>query len=422
MLALSVFGNQLHAQLNIEISGAGSNLLPLVVGSFVNEASVGDITSIVREDLSRSGRFRLIDQGWQPLAEEPAPSLVPWQSKGAVALVAGSVSQRTQDQFEVRFRVFDVNRQNSIGGLAFAFTRAQTRLIAHKIADAIYEMLLHEPGVFATRLSYVSRVGNQYQLLISDADGANPQTALSSSEPIISPAWSPDGRKVAYVSFEQRKPIVYVHDLPTGQRTIGSNVKGNNSAPNWSADGKFLAVALSRDGNTQIYKMVLNGRNEGGNPQRMTKGSSIDTEPQFSADGKWIYFTSDRGGAPQIYRMSAATGERESAAVRVTFQGKYNTSPRISPDGKLLAFISRQPGGALRLMVQDLDSGTVNSISDTDSDESPSFAANGKYLLYSTRIKGKQVLVACSVDGKTRNILSMPSGSVREPAWGPFAK
>lgn len=422
-LSLLIVTNTAQAQLNIEISGVGASLYPLAVTSFVDEAAVegndgGKLTAIVRADLARSGRFRLIEQGLTALAESPVPDLGLWQKKGAHALVTGRVIAHGAGNFEVRFRVFDVVKQNSLDGMTLHFTREQMRLTAHKIADAIYTMLLGEPGVFATRLSYVTRIGNQFKLIISDSDGGNPQTALSSSEPIISPAWSPDGRKIAYVSFEKRKPIIYVHDLPSGKRSIASEMKGNNSAPAWSPDGQFLAFALSRDGNTQIYKAAI----DGSHLQRLSASSAIDTEPRFSADGKWLYFTSDRGGAPQIYRMSAETGERNEAAKRVTFKGNYNTSPRIAPDGKKLAFISRQAGGVMRLMIQDLNTGEVSNVSMRDFDESPSFAANGQYLLYATRVSGRHVLAASTVDGKAHHILSLPSGTVREPAWGPFLK
>jgi TolB protein len=207
--------------------------------------------------------------------------------------------------------------------------------------------------------------------------------------------------------------VVYVHDLATGKRVVVSNQKGNNSAPSWSPDGQHLAVSLSRDGNTQIYQVNA----DGSGLRRLTRSSAIDTEPQFSPDGRSIYFTSDRGGAPQIYRMPAS-GEESGAAQRVTFKGSYNVSPRISPDGKYLAYISRS--GGFRLQLQDLSNGDVTSLTDTTNDESPSFAANGKYILYATRVGGRSVLAAVSTDGRTKQVLSLQSGAVREPSWGPF--
>jgi TolB protein len=347
------------------------------------------------------------------VAESAQVDLGSWKTRGADAFVAGSVTPSGNGQYEVRFRLYDTVKGQSLGGLAFTVGQNQLRVTAHKIADYIYEKLLGERGVFATRLSYVSKVGNRYQLLISDSDGQNAQIALTSTEPIISPSWSPDGRRVAYVSFEARKPVVYVHDLATGKRTLVSNQKGNNSAPSWSPDGQRLALALSRDGNTQVY--LVNA--DGSGLRRITRSSAIDTEPQFSPDGRSIYFTSDRGGAPQIYRMPAS-GEEGGAAQRVTFKGNYNVSPRLSPDGKYLAFISRS--GGFKLQLQDLSNGDVTSLTDTSNDEAPSFAANGKYILYATRVGGRSVLAAVSTDGRTKQVLSLQSGEVREPSWGPF--
>ncbi|MCS6766190.1 MAG: Tol-Pal system beta propeller repeat protein TolB [Candidatus Protistobacter heckmanni] len=404
--------------LTIEISGVGSSQYPIAIAGFADQpGQIPNIAAIVRADLARSGRFSIVDAGSNVLAENQTPDLPAWRKIGANAFVAGSVKTGDKGQLEVRFRLYDAVGQNSLGALAYRGGPADARLIAHKIADYIYEKLLGEQGVFATRLSYVSRVGRPYRLLISDADGGDPQIALTSNEPIISPAWSPDGRRVAYVSFEQRKPAVYVHDLVTGKRILLSNHKGNNSAPSWSPDGKRVALALSRDGNTQVY--VINA--DGSGLRRLSASNAIDTEPQFSPDGASIYFTSDRGGAPQIYRMSSEAGEKGGSAQRVTFKGGFNTSPRVSPDGKRLAYISRV-GGAYRLHVQDLSSGEAYALTDTSADESPSFAANGQYLLYATRVGGRGVLAAVSVEGKIKNTLGLDAGDVKEPAWGPFMR
>ncbi|MDQ0141656.1 Tol-Pal system beta propeller repeat protein TolB [Cupriavidus necator] len=412
--AMTMAAGAAHAQLNVEISGVGASQFPVATANFQGEAQAPqNLTAIIRSDLARSGRFRNVDPGGATVAESANVDLGSWKARGADAFVAGSVTPAAGGKYEVRFRLYDTVKGQSLGGLAFTVTQSQLRVTGHKIADYIYEKLLGERGVFATRLSYVSKVGGRYQLLISDSDGQNAQVALTSNEPIISPSWSPDGARVAYVSFEAKKPVVYVHDLASGKRTLVSNQKGNNSAPSWSPDGRHLALALSRDGNTQVYQVNA----DGSGIRRLSRSSAIDTEPQYSPDGKSIYFTSDRGGAPQVYRMPAS-GEEGGGAQRVTFKGSYNVSPRISPDGKYLAYISR--AGGFKLQLQDLTNGDVTSLTDTANDEAPSFAANGKYILYATRVGGRAVLAAVSTDGRTRQVLSLQSGDVREPSWGPF--
>ncbi len=293
----------------------------------------------------------------------------------------------------------------------FTTSGNDVRMCAHRIADRIYTNLTGEGPIFASKLVYVAQLArNRYELVISDSDGGNRQAALQSHEPIISPVWSPDGKKISYVSFEDRKPIIYVQELATGARHAICAFRGNNSAPAFSADGGTLAVALSRDGLTQIYLMNANGTGL----RRFTKSYGIDTEPCFSADGQWVYFTSDRGGAPQIYRQPLAGGPAE----RVTFGSSYAISPTVSRDGRHLSYISRIDG-RFRTAVMDLTTGQNTLVTTTDRDESPSFAPNGRFLVYATEVNGRGVLGTASVDGRLSTRLT-GLGDIREPCWGPI--
>jgi TolB protein len=406
-----------HAQLSIEITGAGAQRIPVAVVPFSGEGALASggasISAIVRADLERSGLFRGLEI--PPLSPAPTDatniSYPEWRSRLADAVIVGSVAARPDGRYEARFRLYDVVKQTPLGGIAYTLAKDQVRATAHRISDFIYEKLTGEKGVFSTRIAYVVKRGNRYELQIADADGAGEETALASFEPIISPAWSPDGRRLAYVSFENKKPVIYVHSLLDGKRTVAANFKGSNSAPAWAPDGKTLAVSLSRDGGSQIF--LVNA--DGSGLRRLTSSTAIDTEPRFSPDGKAIFFTSDRGGSPQVYRMPAGGGEPQ----RVTFEGSYNVSPRLSPDGRTLAYITRN-AGKFQVALLDLANRQVQIITDSDRDESPSFAPNGRMILLATVIGGRGVLSAVSSDGRVKQRLTVTAGDVREPAWGPF--
>jgi TolB protein len=399
-----------QAQMRIEISGVGSNQIPVAIAGFANEGvSPQKISEIIKADLERSGAFKIIDAG--VINDVNNIDYSGWKAKGADALVVGTVDALADGRYDVRYKLLDTVKQGKISNLDKAVTAQFTRLSAHLIADDVFFKLTGIKGAFSTRIAYVKQEGRNYQLLIADADGENEQLALRSNEPIISPSWSPDGTKVAYVSFEQKKPVVYVQNLITRARTVVANEKGSNSAPAWAPSGNKLAVALSKSGNTQIYTVNA----DGSNLQRATSSSGIDTEPQWSADGSSIYFTSDRSGGPQIYRMNPDGSD----AKRVTFGGSYNISPRISADGKTLAYISRRDGN-FQLFVLDLASGQEQRLSDNTDDESPSFAPNGKYIMYSTRAGGRKSLAVVSVDGRVKQRLTTQAGNIKEPTWGPF--
>jgi len=403
-----------HAQMRIDVSGVGATQYPIAIASFASDGRVSqDVANVVRGDLARSGSFRVIDP--QTTMSDTSPVNFPdIRARGADSVLAGSVSRLADGRYDIRFRLSDAVRQNAIGGESLVVSESDLRYGAHRVADWVYEKITGEKGIFSTRIAFVSKQGSRYRLNVADWDGENVVSPLNSSEPIISPSWSPDGSRLAYVSFELKKPVIYVHTLSSGQRKAVANFKGSNSAPAWSPDGRTLAVTLTQDGLSQIY---LLGSDGSGSPRRLTTSSGIDTEPVFAADGKSLYFTSDRGGSPQIYRISLGGGD----ATRVTFGSSYNVSPRISPDGKLLAYVTRREGRFL-VAVRDLAGGSETILSDAGREESPSFAPNGRWVMYATQVGGRDSLVAASVDGRIKQRLTSSAGDIREPTWGPFAK
>ena len=400
-------------QFRVEVTGIGLRQIPVALPVFRGqEGAPQAISKIIQADLERSGLFRNVDAAGHSLDETSHPDMQTWRERAADALVSGSMTRLADGRYDVRFRLWDVVKAQDLGGQGFVVTQADLRLVAHRIADYVYEKLTGERGIFSTRIAYVTKAGSRYVLWVADSDGENAQSALTSTEPIISPAWSPSGGQLAYVSFESRKPVVYVHDVASGQRRLVANFRGSNSAPAWSPDGRQLAVTLSRDGLSQLYLISAQG---GGEPRRIMQSSGIDTEAVFSPDGQSIYFVSDRGGAPQIYKVGVGGGN----AQRVTFSGNYNISPAISPDGQWLAYISRV-GGGFKLHVMDLASGQASAVTDTNDDESPSFAPNSRLLVYATRQGGSEALMTTTLDGSIKARLAGKGGDIREPDWGPF--
>ena len=405
-----------NAALEIEISGGGSSQIPIAVVPFGGAANTREnINEIIAADLNRSGLFRLLEtRGMANLPTKPADiKYAEWTALQAQAITVGNVESVAGGRLKVSFQLLDALKQTQLAGMDYQIAPNQTRTTAHKIADIIYQKLTGQSGIFASRIAYITKSGKRYALQVADADGYSPQTVVSSNEPLISPSWSPDGTKLAYVSFEKKKPIIFVQSLTSGSREILANYKGNNSAPAWSPDGSKLAIVLTYGDNSQIYTISANG----GGLKQITKSTAIDTEPAFSPDGSMIYFSSDRGGRPQIYKVSANGGSPS----RVTFEGSYNVSPRFSPDGKSLAYI-RNDGGKFKVAMQDLASGQVQILSEGSQDESPSFAPNGRVILYATKVRGRGALAAVSSDGKVRQRLNdATGGDVREPAWGPLS-
>lgn len=402
-----------RAAMEIQVFGGAESRIAVAMVPF--QTAVGQpmpaLTQIAGDDLNRSGQFRLLDVSGAQQPFEPAQvDYGVWRGKGAEALVIGQVIALPGGRFEVRFRLLDIRKQAQLAGYSYNISPAQWRATAHQIADIVYEKLTGVKGAFSSRIAYVQKQGKRYELRVADADGQNPRTVVRSGEPLISPMFSPDGRRLVYVSFEDKKPVVYVQSLADGSRSKVAAFKGSNSAPAWAPDGQRLAVVLTRDEASQIY--LINP--DGSDLTRLTQGGNIDTEPVFSPDGQNIYFTSDRGGSPQIYRVAANGGEPK----RVTFSGSYNVSPAISPDGKQLAYISRD-GGRFRVVLQELASGQTRVLTDSARDESPSFAPNGQAVLYATVQGGRGILGTVSLDGRTRARLSESGVDAREPAWSP---
>ncbi|MFT3666446.1 Tol-Pal system beta propeller repeat protein TolB [Piscinibacter sp.] len=418
LIAAGLAGAGLPAfgQFRVEISGVGATQVPIAIPRFRDEDKLSQqVSAIVRADLERSGFFRPVDAGSAVLDETARPAMSEWRARSVDALAAGSVQRLADGRVDVRFKLWDVVKGSDLGGQASAVDPADLRLAAHRIADFIYEKLTGDRGVFSTRIAYVTRGGGRYTLRVADADGEGGQVALNSPEPIISPAWSPDGRELAYVSFESRKAVVYAQEVMSGKRRAIANFRGSNSAPAWSPDGTTLAATLSREGGSQLFLMDR----QGGNVRRLTSSSAIDTEPCFAPDGRTVYFVSDRGGGPQVYRVAVGGGGAE----RITFAGGYNISPAVSPDGRTLAYVTRQ-GNAFKLQTLDLSTPGAQpaALTDTSDDESPSFAPNGRLIVYATRAGGRDVLMTTTLDGRIKARLVSTTADVREPAWGPYGR
>ena len=400
------------AQFRVDVAGIGLTQRPFAIAPFRGRSTQATaFDDIVTADLERSGLFRAVPVTSDALDETALPDLAPWRARGVDALITGSVNVAADGRIDVRYRLWDVIAGEDLGGVSVPVNAGTPRLAAHQVADSIFEKLTGIRGVFSTRIAYVTQSGSQHRLWVADADGEGAQPALTSPEPIISPVWSPDGSELAYVSFESRKPVIYVHTVSTGKRRLMANFKGSNSAPAWSPDGEKVVATLTLSGSSQIYLLSKDGTP----PKRITGSRSIDTEPCFSPDGQQLYFSSNRGGTPQIYKMPATGG----SATRVTFQGSYNTSPALSADGRLMAYIGRVES-AFRVHVMDLVSGEVRVLTDTEADESPSFAANSQMLIYATRLNGRDALMTVSADGNIRTRLAGALGDIREPDWGPF--
>lgn len=402
-----------RAELTIEITGAGEHQIPISLVRFGGEEQMAGqtISGVVSSDLMRTGLFKMIDPAGKTPHEPGEVNYAEWP--GVDALVIGKVQALDGGRVEVRFRLLDMVRRTELVGLAVTARSEQLRAIAHRVADLIFEKLTGTPGVFSTRIAYVNREGKKYRLVVADSDGYGEQTLLAMNEPIMSPAWSPDGSQLAYVSFERGHATVFVQSLATTQRRVLADFPGSNSAPAWSPDGKQLALVLTRDGSSQLYLV----RSDGTGLRRITFSEAIDTEPCFMPDGKSLLFTSDRGGSAQIYRVSVDGGSAE----RMTFEGDNNFSPRPSPDGKSFVF-AEFVGGKFYIAVQDLANQQMQVLTSGGWEKKPSFAPNGKLVLFANESQGRGILATVSGDGRVRQKMFAQRGDIREPVWGPFVK
>lgn len=423
VLVLGLFGQAASAQgLDIDIVNGTATALPIAVVPFgfegaglPPESNPGDV---VRADLARSGQFRALPQGSvvEFPTRESEVKFATWRLLRQDYLVIGRTSDAGGGALRVEFELFDVARQQRIADGAISGDRAGLRDVAHQVADIVYEKILGVRGAFWTRIAYITASGTppnmQYALMIADSDGYNPQVVVRSREALLSPKWSPDGRRIAYVSFESGNSAIYVQDLGTGSRQVVSANRGINSAPAFSPDGGRLVVSLSKGGNPDLYMLDLATRGT----TQLTRHFSIDTEPVWAPDGQTIYFTSDRSGRPQVYQMAPSGGE----ASRVTFSGQYNASPSVvDAKGVKLAMVQGS-GNVYRIAILDRTTNQSNLVSPGSQDEAPSFAPNGSMLLYAASEGPRGVLYAVSADGRVRQRLGLAEGDVREPSWGPY--
>ena len=424
LILATLAGSPARAQsLNVDIVGGVKTATPIVVVPFAQDGGAPlptDVADVIRNDFNRSGKFRSLARS--EIVEFPSKGadikFATWRLLKQDYIVVGHLADAGNGMVQASYELWDVNKQQSLLNQAMPPAPVgDLRSVAHQIADAIYEKITGVRGAFWTRIAYITAVGlgnnTTYSLIVADSDGYNPQVVARSRESLLSPAWSPDGKKIAYVSFESGNSNIYVQDITTGARQlVEAHAKGINGAPAWSPDGTKLAVSLSYVGNPEIFVLDMATRKE----TRLTNNLAIDTEPSWSPDGKSIYFTSDRSGRPQVYEMPATGG----APQRISFQGQNNAEPSVSYDGKQIAMVQGN-GNVYRIAIMDNSlGGQVRFISPGPIDESPSFAPNASMLLYAATEGPRGVLYAVSADGLVRQRLVLSDGDVREPAWGPF--
>lgn len=414
-----------QSQLVVEITRGIARPIPVAVVPFGWQGRgvpPFDVAGLVATDLTNSGRFQAIPNE-NMLSRPTRPIDVDfgdWQILNVDYVVIGELTEVGEDRYEAVFQLFDILRGEQLLGFRLSASSSDLRPTAHRIADMVYEEITGIPGIFSTRIAYINELRDAggtptYRLIVADADGENAQIVTQSSQPLMSPAWSPDGRRLAYVSFEDNRSHIYVQTLRTGSRVIASQREGINGAPAFSPDGRKLALTLSRDGNLDVFTLDLTSQVL----VQITRNSAVDTEPTWSLDGEYIYFTSDRVGRPQVYRVRADAGQ---TAERVTFVGTYNARPRLSPDGEKLAVVYLDRNNYRIASVDPSSGALIGVLSQGRLDESPSFAPNSDTIIYATRENGQGVLATVSADGRIQREIASVAGDVREPVWSPFTR
>jgi len=408
------------AALTIEITGGVEGALPIAVVPFdtsrLSSKLPVDLAEIVASDLNRSGVLKAMNRSELPANPHYSNQVqyARWRKIGQDYLVVGRVLEKSPGLYNIEFQLLDVLKQRQLLGRSMPARKRNLRSRAHQISDFIYEQITGTRGAFNTRIAFVRAqkdAARKYVLQVADTDGFNAQNVLESDEPIMSPSWSPDGKSLAYVSFENERPEIYIQHLATARRSKVAGFKGLNSAPSWSPNGKFLALVLSKDGSPDIY--TLNTATK--RLKRLTTHRAIDTEPVWASDGKTIIFTSDRAGSPQLYRVNVDGGKPK----RMTFEGRYNTAASLSPDGKYIAMVHGEQG-QYKIAQYERETGNLTVLTDSTLDESPSFSPNGKMVLYASTRGNRGYLYAVSIDGRAKHRLSDQAGDIREPVWGPF--
>ena len=421
LLAVNAAGRS-YAALTIEITSGVEGALPIAVVPFdtskLTSELPADIAEIVSNDLNRSGVLKAMERKLLPTQPHYSNQVryTQWKSAGQDYLVVGRILEKAPGDYNIQFQLLDVLKQKQLIGYNLPVKKRKLRTAAHEISDLIYEKITGTPGAFNTRIAYIRAQRDQarkYILQVADTDGFNAQTVLESDEPLMSPSWSPDGQSLAYVSFENKRPEIFIQHLATAKRSKISGFKGINGAPSWSPDGKHLALVLSKDGGPDIY--IMNTATK--RLKRLTSHRSIDTEPVWAKGGETIIFTSDRSSRPQLYEINVNGGNPR----RITFEGSYNSAASISPDGKYIAMVHGERG-EYKIAQLERETGNLTVLTDGKLDESPSFSPNGKLVLYASTLGDNGVLYVVSVDGRSRHRLSDQSGEIREPVWGPYKR